>query len=83
MLPLRNRLPLLCMWEQYRKRFVLTQLFILSLSAVLKFYVKADWLNTIAAFVVMQFGAVIGAWWGARLSRKIEAKRDQLPLHRR
>ena len=71
------------MWEQYRKRFVLTQLFILSLSAVLKFYVKADWANTIAAFVVMQLGGVIGAWWGARLSRKILAKRDQLPLNRR
>jgi uncharacterized membrane protein YfcA len=71
------------MWEQYRRRFFVTQAFILSIGLILKLYVKADWANILAAVLVMELGSVVGAAWGTRLSRKIEAKRDELPLDRR
>jgi hypothetical protein len=71
------------MWEQYRKSFIFTQIFILVILAVLIFFAKAGWQRAATAFVFMQVAAVIGAWWGARLKRKILAAREKLPLDRR
>ena len=68
------------MWDQYRRTFVLTQLFILVIVALLIFMAKAGRLNALLAFLFMQIAALVGAWWGTRLKRKIEAKREQLPL---
>ena len=68
------------MWEQYRKSFVRSQLLILVIVALLVFYAKSGWQTAAAAFVLMQVAGVIGAWWGARLKRKILAQRDKLPL---
>jgi uncharacterized membrane protein YfcA len=70
------------MWEQYRKTFVYSQLFILAIVALLVFYAKSGWSTALAAFVLMQVAGVIGAWWGARLKRKILSQRDKLPLDR-
>src|SRR2546423_3191026 len=64
------------MWEQYRKSFVRSQLLILVIVALLVFYAKSGWQTAAAALVLMQVAGVIGAWWGARLKRKILAQRD-------
>ena len=71
------------MWEQYQKRFIVTQSFILVLVLVMAFFIKSTWPTTLAAFLVMQLGALMGAWSGARLQRKIEAKSQEDPLDRR
>lgn len=71
------------MWEAYRKRFVFTQLFILVVCAALRFGAKTPWPNIGVFFGCMQIGGVVGAWWGNRLAKKIQASRDRLPLDQR
>ena len=73
------------MWEQYRKTLIGTQLFILSICALMV-YRRVPIGGVAVFFVVMQLGAVIGARWAARLKRKIiESKqgKDDLPLRPR
>ena len=69
------------MWEQYRKTLIPTQIVvaIVCLSMLLLF--SAPWQGVAAIFVAMQIGAVLGARWGVRLKRKVEASRgERLPL---
>ncbi len=32
-------------------------------------------------FLSMELGAIIGAWWGARIVRKLERRDTELPLN--
>lgn len=68
------------MWEQYRKTVVPMQLFILALCAAVLFFAKFHWLAVLLMFLIMQLGAVVGAWWAASLQRRIRARQDRLPL---
>ena len=73
------------MWEQYRKTLIGTQLFILSICALLV-YKHVPIAGVAVFFAVMQLAALVGARWAARLKRKIiesKAKKDDLPLRPR
>ena len=73
------------MWEQYRKTLIATQLFILSVCALL-IYKQVPAAGVAVFFVVMQLAGLIGARWAARIKRKIiESKqgKDDLPLRPR
>ena len=72
------------MWEQYRKTFVLNQIFILAACAGAYFYIApGSVITALAILVMMELGSLAGAWWGARLKRKIEDNAKKLPLQRR
>jgi hypothetical protein len=67
------------MWEQYRRTFVFTQLFIFAICAAL-LYFKVSFAGLLVPFVVMQIGSIYGARWAARLKRA--GDKDSLPLSR-
>jgi uncharacterized membrane protein YfcA len=75
-------------WETYRKRFVATQILIgLVLGAlfvVARLQRPEDALGAVVLrmaiyFVVLEAAGVAGAWWGSRLSRRIEQAERQPP----
>ena len=68
------------MWEHYRKFIIPTQLFIIALCATLYFTGRVPLGGAVAFFVMMQLGAVAGAWWAARLKGKLNQRADRLPL---
>jgi hypothetical protein len=70
------------MWAEYRRQFVLTQVFIVFICVVLIWHYGKTWLDTLVALVVMELFAFAGAAWTARLRRKWNAKDDSLPLQR-
>ena len=71
------------MWEQYRKTLVPMQLFILAACAAALFMARFHWIVVLLMFLVMQLGALGGAWWGASLQRRVRARQDRLPLEGR
>jgi uncharacterized membrane protein YfcA len=71
------------MWEQYRKTAVVMQGFIVAACAAMKYFMRLPWPAVAVMFVVMQLGALLGAWWGARLRRKLTAQEEELPLRRK
>ena len=71
------------MWEHYRKTFLMTQAFIVSVSLILLLLGKWPIGGVVWSFLVMQFCALVGARWAERLRRKITAARDGVPLRPR
>ncbi|HEX2971203.1 MAG TPA: hypothetical protein VHP11_02650 [Tepidisphaeraceae bacterium] len=67
------------MWQTYRQRFWWTQILILGVCAALKGYAGSPWTNVGVFFVVMQMSAVIGAWYGTRLARRIQEISERRP----
>jgi uncharacterized membrane protein YfcA len=59
------------MWEYYRKTFARMQTFILLISAALYYALGHRVVMVATFFAMMQVGAVVGAWWGARLRRRM------------
>jgi hypothetical protein len=70
------------MWAIYWKRLPITQLFILGVCALLRFAFASPWPKVAALFVVMQFSALAGAWWGNRLRRDLEQTDHRRPSGR-
>ena len=68
------------MWSHYRKTFLMTQAFILTVSLVLLLVGKWPLGGVLWSFLVMQFCAVIGARWAERLRRKVTEARHGAPL---
>ena len=69
------------MWAQYRKTLIPTQIVVAIVCLCMLLLFKAPWQGVLAIFAAMQIGAILGARWGVRLKRKIEASRgDRLPL---
>ncbi|HWA77276.1 MAG TPA: hypothetical protein VG937_33305 [Polyangiaceae bacterium] len=59
------------MLERYKRTFYGTQAIIVAVTAVIWFQLRA--FQTAAVFfVMMQFGAVVGALWASSLKRRIE-----------
>ncbi len=71
------------MWELYRRRLIATQIFIIGVCLVMRFYFDKTWLLAGICFVVMQVFSLVGAAWGNTLARRIEQARDELPLNRK
>jgi len=65
------------MWEQYRKNAVATQLFVITVCAMMLFFGGVAPVAVLVSLLVMEIGAVIGAAWGARLKRKFEARANR------
>lgn len=61
--------------EYYRRTLIPMQLCILGICAILYFKAAMPPVGILCFFVVMQLGSVVGAWWGTRLTRKMEARR--------
>ena len=70
-------------WEHYRRTLVFTQLFILSMCAAMMYFTKMPIGMVVVMFFSLQVFGFLGAVWGARLSRRIAAKGDELPLSRK
>jgi len=68
------------MWAQYRKTLIPTQIVVAIVCLCVLLVFKAPWQGVAAIFVAMQIGAILGARWGLRLKRKIEASSGRLPL---
>jgi uncharacterized membrane protein YfcA len=70
------------MWQQYRKTFAITQLFIAAVlvGGYFTMGLPLGWI--VMLLLGMEGGSVLGAWWGARLQRSIEKSRNRLPLER-
>jgi uncharacterized membrane protein YfcA len=69
------------MWAQYKRTLIPTQLLIITVALILIYGVK-DTTPTlvVVTVIVMELGSLLGAWWGARLKRKIEGRSEKLPL---
>ncbi len=59
------------MWDHYRKTLVRMQMFIALTTGALYFGLSRRWVMAAVFFAMMQVGAVIGAWWGDRLRRRL------------
>jgi uncharacterized membrane protein YfcA len=70
------------MWEQYRKTLIPTQMFIISACIVGYYWGQLSFGRVLPAFLFMQLAAIAGAWWAARLKRKIERAQNKLPLEK-
>jgi hypothetical protein len=68
------------MWVQYRKTLIPTQIVVAIVCLCMLLLFKAPWQGVAAIFAAMQIGAILGARWGMRLKRKIEASGGRLPL---
>jgi hypothetical protein len=62
------------MWEQYKKRFVRMQAFILAFACGVFVICNRQWLPAAMFFVVMQISAFVGAGWASRLTRKTQSR---------
>lgn len=75
------------MWEQYRKTALMMQITILAICLGMLFILKWPLPPVLATFVIMQFAALAGAWWGLRLRKRIEKSIEksatELPLNRK
>jgi len=57
------------MWAIYWRRFPLIQAIFLAICAVMRWHFGRPWLLVGVVFAFLQLSAVLGAWWGGRLSR--------------
>lgn len=67
------------MWKEYKKRFLVTQI-IIGIVVLVAWQYGMDRRQLLMAAVAMEAGSVLGAVFGARLKRQIEAADDDLPL---
>jgi uncharacterized membrane protein YfcA len=68
------------MWAQYKKTLIPTQIFIIGACVLGYYWGRLNVFQVIAAFVMMQLGSLLGAWWAARLKRQLSAEDEKLPL---
>jgi uncharacterized membrane protein YfcA len=59
------------MWDHYKKTLVRMQVFIVLTTCALYFALSHRWIMAAVFFAMMQVGAVVGAWWGDRLRRRL------------
>src|SRR5207249_4258591 len=71
------------MWDHYKKTFVGTQTVILVVSLAVFLFFGHSLVRVAAFFVVMEWSAVIGATWAARIRAVSQRKAVGLPLEPR
>lgn len=59
------------MWEHYRRTFVRMQVFIMLATGGLYYLLGQRLVMAATFFAIMQLGALVGAWWGDRLRRRL------------
>jgi len=62
------------MWQQYKKTLVGMQVTIAAFTAGAYLMMYRSFVPAAVFFVVMQIGAVFGAYWGARLKSRTQAR---------
>ena len=62
------------MWEQYKKTFLSTQIFIAALTAIIFFKLGRNIVMTMTFLATMEAGAVFGAAWATRLKRIMRSR---------
>jgi hypothetical protein len=62
------------MWEQYKRTFGRTQAVIAIVTLLTYLYMGEVAPRSAAFFLMMQFGAVVGAMWGTRLKKKVDSQ---------
>ena len=62
----------LVMWAHYKKTFVAMQSVIFLVTATVFFFFGRQWQMAATFFLVMQFSAVTGAVWAARVSAMLK-----------
>ena len=61
------------MWlDQYKKTFVGMQVSIAIFTAVMYLRVDRQWTAAVGFFVIMQVGAIAGAYWGSKLKKRLQ-----------
>jgi hypothetical protein len=70
------------MWEQFKKTALLVQTSIVAACVAAYFLTGRQFEAALFFFLVMQVGAVFGAFWGASLRSRIARQRGELPLLR-
>jgi Flp pilus assembly protein TadB len=71
------------MWTHYRRFAAYNQIFI-GVACVTAYYLLRMSLPAVAVmFVVMQAGALLGAWWSATRARQTRRSDERLPLERK
>lgn len=62
------------MWDHYRRTFAKMQIFIWLAAGGVFYALGRRFLVAIVFFAMMQVGAVVGAWWGERLRRRLRVQ---------
>jgi hypothetical protein len=62
------------MWEQYKRTFLSTQIFILALTAILFFKLGHNVIMTTTFLAMMELGGLVGAAWATRLKRILRSR---------
>lgn len=63
------------MWEQYKRTFLSTQIFIAAITAILYFKLGGHLIVTMTFLATMELGGLVGAAWASRLKRMMESRR--------
>ena len=71
------------MWQHYRKTLLPVQAIIVIVCLLLYWVAKLPLPGVLVFLATMEVGAIVGAWWAARLKRRITTPPDKLPLHNR
>jgi hypothetical protein len=59
------------MWQQYKRTLTRIQIVIVLATIAVFVGMGQRWFMTVVFFAMMQVGAVVGAWWGDRLKRRL------------
>ena len=73
------------MWEQYRRTFIPTQLFVLAACVTVYFTAGRELSLAVGVFAIMQVAFIVSAAWTARVTKRATRPKpeDPLPLQRR
>lgn len=66
------------MWNEYKKRFAATQIFVAIGLVVAWQVLKVQPQQLIGVFIAMELGGIMGAWLGARMKTSL-GNDDELP----
>ena len=67
------------MWTQYLKTFWTMQIAIALLLMAARWFVGMSYPDLMIVLGALEVASVFGAWWGARLKRRVEQDPDLLP----
>jgi len=62
------------MWEQYKRTFLSTQIFIAGLATLIFFKLGHNVIVTTTFLATMELGAIAGAAWASRLKRILRSR---------
>jgi xanthine/uracil permease len=68
------------MWQEYKRRFWMSQ-FLIVLAVIVTWQVaKFPWQQIVMIIIAMEIGSLLGAAMGAKIKREVRHSNDDLPL---